>query len=80
MKPDSPPVLRATRLLDQVREQVCSAHYSFAHGVVLCHGPFIIERRLCSLALTGSLGPKAEIHRNGGYLSKSGWNLEKDLS
>ena len=28
MKPASPPVLRATRLLDQVRERISYKHYS----------------------------------------------------
>lgn len=47
MKPASPPVLRATRLLDLVRERIRSKHYSFAHGAVPRHG--VAHRRTTAL-------------------------------
>ena len=33
MKPAAPPVLRATRLLDQVRERIRLKHYSLRTGL-----------------------------------------------
>lgn len=56
MKPGAPPALRATRLLDQVRERIRYKHYSLRTGLGRAMVPFIVRRRHCGCALTNFSG------------------------
>lgn len=61
MKPAAPLVLRATQLLDQIRERIRLQHYSQrtdqGHSTALC----IARRRLCSGVLADCSGPEADL-------------------
>ena len=72
MKPAAPPLLRATRLLDLVRERIRTNTIALRIGLGHAMESFIVERRLCGCAPTDCSGPKAHFLTSGHLFATQG--------